>query len=115
MNKMSIKPAKSYDTETLLQAIIVDMQQEYHRGKSQVPLAAICKRLNTRMSTLQRHFTLLDSLGFAYTLCDETGRWIGYLTIQGVELPLTTEQSIPENDADAASKSRLSAPKLVNP
>ncbi len=97
---------KQYDTETLLQAIIIDLQQQYESGKSSVPLIGICKRLAIRMSTLQRHFTLLDSLGYAFTLCDDSGRWTGYLTIQGLELALE-----PETQADALP---LNAPKLVN-
>lgn len=102
---MNTETAKQYDTETLLQAIIVDMQHEYNRGKTQIPLAAICKRLGIRMSTLQRHFTLLDTLGFAYTLCDDAGRWTGYLTIQGLELALSEVEP---------TETHLSAPKLVN-
>lgn len=106
---MNIATSKQYDTETLLQAILVDMQHEYQRGKSQIPLAAICKRLGIRMSTLQRHFTLLDSFGLAYTLCDDNGRWTGYLTVQGLELPMKES----ETEAQEKSQDRLSAPKLV--
>lgn len=100
---MHLPTVKQYDTETLLQAIITDMQLQYQRNKEHIPMAAICKRLSVRMSTLQRHFTLLDSLGLAYTLCDDNGRWTAYLTVQGLALSTTEEPQTP-----------LNAPKLVN-
>lgn len=87
-------PTISYTTEQLLEAIIVDLNEELRRGKSSVPLAAICKRLQVRMSVLQRHFTVLQSLGFAEANCDATGRWSGHLLVNPISFGMESGNDI---------------------
>lgn len=88
---ISKAPTIHYSTEQLLEAIVVDLHQELQRGKENVPLAAICKRLHVRMSVLQRHFTVLQSLGFAEAKCDNDGRWSGQLLINPILFGMHSE------------------------
>lgn len=102
----NLETIKQYDTETLLQAIITDMQHEYQHGNQQIAMSDICKRLSVRMNVLHRHFTLLDSLGFAYTLCDDHGHWTAYLTVQGLDLSV-------DSDGESKPDTPLTAPRLA--
>lgn len=63
---------------------MLDLHHERDRGRELVPLAAICKRLEVRMSVLQRHFTLLETLHIAQATCDEAGRWTAKLLPMGI-------------------------------
>jgi hypothetical protein len=67
--------AQSQVQINIIPQLLLEMQLETSKGRIIIPMAALCKRLNVRMSTLQRYLTLLESHGFLTVHCDEAGRW----------------------------------------
>jgi DNA-binding IclR family transcriptional regulator len=75
----------------LISALLEQMQAETLKGRSIIPMAALCKRLDIRMSTLQRHLTALAEYGIVEVHCDDTGRWTALLTPAGLEYMATAQ------------------------
>jgi DNA-binding MarR family transcriptional regulator len=67
----------------VLHAIYVALES---RARPEVACAVLCKRFNVRMSSLQRHLTVLEEHGLVNMQCDEAGRWTTNLTEQGFAL-----------------------------
>ena len=74
------------EVEYFLSALLGDMLAETQRGRKTIPMAALCKRLSVRMSTLQRHLTSLAEHGVVTVHCDDAGRWTTELTTYGMGL-----------------------------
>lgn len=70
--------------DQLLAEIIATLYEAAEQGRAEVPLAAICKRLQVRMSTLQRHLSLLQEHALLESRCDAAGRWTCNLTELGI-------------------------------
>lgn len=70
--------------DQLLAEIIANLFEAAEQGRSEVPLAAICKRLQVRMSTLQRHLSMLEDHALLESSCDAAGRWTCHLTELGI-------------------------------
>jgi len=70
----------------IIPQLLLEMQLETSKGREVIPMAALCKRLNVRMSTLQRYLTLLESHGLVTVHCDEAGRWTTQLVLSAFEL-----------------------------
>ncbi len=70
----------------IIPQLLLEMQLETRKGREVIPMAALCKRLNVRMSTLQRYLTLLESHGLVTMHCDEAGRWTTRLVLSAFEL-----------------------------
>lgn len=67
----------------VLHALYIELE---NRTRTEVALALLCKRFNVRMSSLQRHLTVLEEHGLVEMHCDEAGRWTATLTVQGFAL-----------------------------
>jgi len=76
----------------LISLLLEQMQSETLSGRAVIPMAALCKRLDIRMSTLQRHLTALAEYGIVEVHCDAAGRWTTILTPAGMDF-LTTAQA----------------------
>jgi DNA-binding IclR family transcriptional regulator len=72
--------------ENLVPLLLQEMYGEQMSGRQEIPMAALCKRLGIRMSTLQRYLTMLESHGLVTVHCDDAGRWTTLLTVQGLAL-----------------------------
>jgi len=72
--------------EEVIALLLQEMYVEHANGRYIIPMAALCKRLNLRMSTLQRYLTGLESHELVTVHCDDNGRWTTQLTSQGVAL-----------------------------
>ncbi|HSH98051.1 MAG: hypothetical protein ACAH07_08715 [Methylophilaceae bacterium] len=70
----------------IIPQLLLEMQLETSKGREVIPMAALCKRLNVRMSTLQRYLTLLETHGLVTVHCDEAGRWTTQLVLSAFEL-----------------------------
>ncbi len=70
-------------TAALLPQLLHHMHNETDKGRAHIPMAALCKRLDLRMSTLQRHLTALERHEIVTTHCDPAGRWTTTLTPTG--------------------------------
>lgn len=70
----------------LISRLLEQMQVETLQGRQSMPMAALCKRLDIRMSTLQRHLTALAEYDLVQVHCDDAGRWTTALTQQGIDL-----------------------------
>ena len=84
MQPHSVQTAQ--EVEYFLSALLADMMAETQRGRQTIPMAALCKRLGVRMSTLQRHLTSLAEHGVVTVHCDDGGRWTTELTAYGMGL-----------------------------
>ncbi len=71
---------------SIIPALLTEMYTESAKGRSVIPMAALCKRLGLRMSTLQRHLTALAEYDLVEVHCDESGRWTTRLTDNGIAL-----------------------------
>lgn len=71
---------------SIVPLLLAEMYTEAARGRNIVPMAALCKRLELRMSTLQRHLTGLAEHGLVEVYCDEAGRWTTTLTDNGMAI-----------------------------
>jgi DNA-binding MarR family transcriptional regulator len=76
-------PSTAVASEILIPALLEQMHIESNKGRKVVPLAALCKRLGVRMSTVQRHLTALADHELVEVDCDEAGRWTTTLTTHG--------------------------------
>jgi DNA-binding MarR family transcriptional regulator len=77
---------QAVDNSTLLMlGVLEQLESEHARGRSSLPLAAICKRLGIRMSTLQRHLTVLAEQD-VISISIEKERPVVALTTAGREL-----------------------------
>jgi DNA-binding IclR family transcriptional regulator len=74
------------EVEYFLNTLLADMLAETQRGRKTIPMAALCKRLGVRMSTLQRHLTSLAEHDMVTVHCDDGGRWTTELTPYGMGL-----------------------------
>lgn len=83
---MMTTPATTLTTEQLIPMLLERMYIETMNGRAEMPMAAICKKLAIRMSTLQRHLTLLESHALVTMHCDDAGRWTTALTEAGMLL-----------------------------
>jgi DNA-binding IclR family transcriptional regulator len=70
----------------IIPQLLLEMQLETRKGLEVIPMAVLCKRLNVRMSTLQRYLTMLESHGLVTVHCDEAGRWTTQLVLSAFEL-----------------------------
>ncbi|HWU35158.1 MAG TPA: helix-turn-helix domain-containing protein [Methylovorus sp.] len=84
MQPHSVQTAQ--EVEYFLSSLLADMMAETQRGRQTIPMAALCKRLGVRMSTLQRHLTSLAEHGVVTVHCDDGGRWTTELTAYGMGL-----------------------------
>ena len=66
--------------------ILTEMYAESMKGRINLPMAALCKRLSLRMSTLQRHLTALAEYDLVEVHCDDAGRWTTRLTHSGIAI-----------------------------
>ena len=78
-----VAPVETQVQMNIIPQILLEMQLEILKGRDVIPMAALCKRLNVRMSTLQRYLTMLESHGLLTVNCDEAGRWTTMLTTEG--------------------------------
>ncbi|MCB5185360.1 hypothetical protein LG201_09105 [Methylobacillus gramineus] len=69
----------------LMLGILELLHAEHDRGRAVMPLAAICKRLGLRMSTLQRLMTALTEQELI-TISTEKERLVAALTPGGEEI-----------------------------
>ena len=77
----------SQTTETaIMPMLLAEIYTETMQGRHKMPMAALCKRLGLRMSTLQRHLTALAEHELVEVHCDESGRWTTKLTDSGIEI-----------------------------
>lgn len=74
----------------LMLGIIELLHAEHDNGRARMPLAAICKRLGLRMSTLQRLMTALTEQELV-EISDEKERLVARLTPAGTELSLALQ------------------------
>ena len=74
------------DRTHFLESLLHEIWMETRKGRVDIPMAALCKRLGVRMSTLQRHLTGLADYQLVETACDETGRWTVRLAVAGYHL-----------------------------
>jgi DNA-binding transcriptional ArsR family regulator len=81
----------TYAPNPVWSLILDQMFTEAKKGRTIVPMAALCKRLGLRMSTLQRHLTALSEHALVDVHCDEAGRWTTWLTIEGLEFCQSVE------------------------
>ena len=79
----------AFDTNMLISLLLEQMLLETLKGRASIPMAALCKRLGLRMSTLQRHLTLLESHDLVTVHCDDAGRWTTTLTAQGQTIAIS--------------------------
>jgi len=75
----------------LVTMLLAQLQSETAKGRSIIPMAALCKRLDIRMSTLQRQLTALEEYGIVQINCDDAGRWTTMLTPAGIEFLATAQ------------------------
>ena len=87
------------DSNQLVAALLQQMLVETLKGRPSMPMAALCKRLGVRMSTLQRQLTALADYELVESQCDAGGRWTTNLTEQGREL---AHELLPQHSAQAA-------------
>ncbi|HEY0906783.1 MAG TPA: hypothetical protein VGE17_06240 [Methylophilus sp.] len=71
-------------------SILACLQAEHAQGRSQVSLAVLCKRLEMRMSTLQRLMTALSEQALV-VVSVEKERLVATLTADGAEVGLALQ------------------------
>lgn len=76
----------------MLLSILECLYAEYRQGRLHMPLAALCKRLGLRMSTLQRLLTALDEQALV-NICAQKDRLVASLTAAGAEIALTLQST----------------------
>ncbi|BCM25213.1 hypothetical protein ZMTM_14720 [Methyloradius palustris] len=81
-----VAPVETQVQMNIIPQLLLEMQLETRKGREVIPMAALCKRLNVRMSTLQRYLTLLESHGLVTVHCDDAGRWTTQLVLSAFEL-----------------------------
>ena len=77
-------------SSVLMLGILELLHAEYLQGRSLVPLAVICKRLDIRMSTLQRLMTALSEQSLVEVLTQKE-RLVATLTPSGMEISLALQ------------------------
>jgi len=83
---LQTKPEQSQQSPSnIIPMLLEQMLLETLKGRNVIPMAALCKRLGVRMSTLQRHLTLLESYQLVTMHCDDAGRWTTTLTTEGLQ------------------------------
>ncbi|WP_232411293.1 MULTISPECIES: hypothetical protein [unclassified Methylophilus] len=79
------------DRSTVLMLSILELlHAEHAQGRTQVSLAVICKRLDIRMSTLQRLMTALSEQALVNVLTQKD-RLVASLTTSGEEISLALQ------------------------
>jgi len=79
------------DRSTVLMLSILELlHAEHAQGRTQVSLAVICKRLDIRMSTLQRLMTALSEQALVNVLTQKD-RLVASLTSSGEEISLALQ------------------------
>jgi|GEM_PF-1907955 len=78
-------PQSEDAAHSMVSLLLEQMLLETLKGRAVIPMAALCKRLGVRMSTLQRQLSALESYELVEVHCDESGRWTTTLTPQGME------------------------------
>ncbi len=86
MQQLNRPEVSAQSAENFIPQLLQEMQLETSKGRAVIPMAALCKRLNVRMSTLQRYLTMLESHGLVTVHCDEAGRWTTQLVLSAFEL-----------------------------
>ena len=81
----------AFDANMLISFLLEQMLLETLKGRASIPMAALCKRLGVRMSTLQRHLTLLESHDLVTVHCDDAGRWTTALSDTGLNFCQSVE------------------------
>lgn len=74
----------------MLLSILECLYTEHSQGRAHMPLAALCKRLEIRMSTLQRLLTALDEQALV-KVCEQKERLVASLTTAGAEVALALQ------------------------
>lgn len=74
----------------MLLSILECLYTEHSQGRAHMPLAALCKRLELRMSTLQRLLTALDDQALV-KVCAQKDRLVASLTAAGAEVALALQ------------------------
>lgn len=74
----------------MLLSILECLYAEHSQGRAYMPLAALCKRLELRMSTLQRLLTALDEQALVH-VCVQKDRLVASLTAAGAEVALALQ------------------------
>ncbi len=74
----------------MLLSILECLYAEHSQGRAHMPLAALCKRLELRMSTLQRLLTALDEQALV-KVCAQKDRLVASLTATGAEVALALQ------------------------
>lgn len=69
----------------IMSRLLDELNAETRIGRPVIPMAALCKRLDIRMSTLQRHLTALAEYDLVEVHCAEAGRWTTLLTPAGLQ------------------------------
>ena len=72
------------NSDHLLAGLLTHLYQAANQGRAEMPLAALCKRLEVRMSSLQRLLSLLEEHALVVSRCDAAGRWTCTLTEPGI-------------------------------
>lgn len=74
----------------MLLSILECLNAEHAQGRAQVSLAALCKRLELRMSTLQRLMTALSEQALVHVHLHKE-RLVASLTAEGAEVALALQ------------------------
>lgn len=74
------------DTSTIMLLSILEcLHMQHSQGREHMPLPAICKRLELRMSTLQRLLTALEEHALV-KVCTQKGRRVASLSAAGAQI-----------------------------
>ncbi|MPS49264.1 hypothetical protein [Methylobacillus sp.] len=84
-NDFASEHAQLDQSAVLMLGILELLHAEHEAGRARVPLAAICKRLGIRMSTLQRLMTALGEQELVI-ISTEKERLVAALTANGEEI-----------------------------
>ncbi|WP_229007517.1 hypothetical protein [Methylophilus sp. Leaf408] len=87
-----IDPSPLDTSAVRMLGILALLHAEHGQGRAQVPLAAICKRLELRMSTLQRLMTALSEQQLVDVMMEKE-RLVAALTPAGEEITLALQSA----------------------
>lgn len=87
-----IDPSPLDTSAVRMLGILALLHAEHAQGRAQVPLAAICKRLELRMSTLQRLMTALTEQQLVDVMMEKE-RLVAALTPAGEEITLALQSA----------------------
>ncbi len=89
--ELNNQDSQQLNTSTILMLRILELLHTEHlQGRSHVSLAVICKRLDTRMSTLQRLMTALSEQSLVEVFAEKE-RLVATLSASGKEISLALQ------------------------